>query len=78
MVWKKMLVEEFQDGCLVHDNLWCENGMICYFWVAIMSEAFLKFLRKRIYGLEGEGGWRIQRWLFFFYIAIFDELKGWF
>ena len=29
--------------------------MICYFGVAIMSEAFLKFLRKRIYGLEGDG-----------------------
>ena len=28
MVWKKMLVEEFQDGCLVHCQLWCVNGVI--------------------------------------------------
>ena len=36
---------------------------LCYCWVAIMQEAFLKFLLKRIYGLEGDGGWRIPRWL---------------
>ena len=114
MVWKKMLVEEFQDGCLVHSHLWCENGVIlafseppycrkpsinllitsiygleedvgwrisrwlfsawpflmcewddfCYFWVAIMSVALLKFLLKRIYGLKEDAGWRIPRWLF--------------
>ena len=28
MVWKKILVEEFQDGCLVIGNLWYANGMI--------------------------------------------------
>ena len=28
MVWKKMLVEEFQDGCLVHGHLLCVNGVI--------------------------------------------------
>ena len=28
MVWKKMLVEEFKDGCLVLGNLWYANGMI--------------------------------------------------
>ena len=27
MVWK-MLVEEFQDGCLMLGNLWYANGMI--------------------------------------------------
>ena len=28
MVWKKMLVEEFQDGCLEIGNLLYANGMI--------------------------------------------------
>ena len=28
MVWKKLLVEEFQDGCLMHGHLLCMNGMI--------------------------------------------------
>ena len=28
MVWKMMMVEEFQDGCLVLGNLWYANGMI--------------------------------------------------
>ena len=31
MVWKKILVEEFQDGCYVHGHLWCVNGMIFAF-----------------------------------------------
>ena len=25
-----MLVEEFQDGCLVHGHLWCVNGFFSY------------------------------------------------
>ena len=53
MVWKKMLVEEFQDGCLVHGHLWCVNGML----LAISEspccrKPSIKFLLKRIYGLE--------------------------
>ena len=28
MVWKKMLVENFQDGCLVHGYLKCVNRVI--------------------------------------------------
>ena len=31
-------------------SLMCEWDDLCYFWVAIISEAFLKFLRKRLYG----------------------------
>ena len=42
----------------------CEWDDFCYFWVAIMSEALLKFLLKRIYGLKEDVGWRIPRWLF--------------
>ena len=33
IAWKKMLVEEFQDDCLVHDHLLSVDGMI----VAILS-----------------------------------------
>ena len=35
MVWKKILFEEFQDGCLVLGDLWYANGMI----LAIISES---------------------------------------
>ena len=28
MVWKKMLVEKFKDGCIVHGHIWCVNGVI--------------------------------------------------
>ena len=55
-------------------SLMCEWDDICYFWVAIMSEAFLKFfLRKRIYSLEGDGGWRIQRWLLSTWPSLISE-----
>ena len=27
MVWKEIVVEEFQYKCLVHGLLWCVNGM---------------------------------------------------
>ena len=57
MVWKKMLVEELQDCWLVLGQfLMCEWDDFCYFWVAIMSEALLKFLLKRIYGLKEDVG----------------------
>ena len=36
MVWKKMLVEEFQDGCLVDGHLWCLNEWFKQFWVSIL------------------------------------------
>ena len=48
-----MLVEEFKDGCLELGNLWYANGMIL-----AVSESqcciklSIKFLLKRIYGLE--------------------------
>ena len=65
MVWKKMLFEEFQDGCLVHGQLWCVNGVI----LAILSlhvagSLIIKFLLKRMYGLENNVVWKIPRWLF--------------
>ena len=52
MVWK-MLVQEFQDDCLVLGNLWYANGMI----LAISESPFrgkssIKFLLKVINGLE--------------------------
>ena len=65
MVWK-MLVEEFQDDCLVLGNLWYTNGMI----LAISKSKIccmkpsIKFLLKRIYGLKEDVGLRIPRWLF--------------
>ena len=65
MVWKEMVVEEFQDGCLVHGHLWCVNGVIF-----AISESpncpkpSIKFLLKRKYGLEEDVGWKIAGWLF--------------
>ena len=65
MVWKKMLVEEFQDSCIVHGYLWCVNGVIL-----ASSESqncrkpSIDFLIKRIYGLEEDVSWRIPRWLY--------------
>ena len=64
IVWKKMFVEEFQDGSLVHGHCWCVNEMILasseypYCW-----KPLIKFLLKKIYGLE-DVDWRIPRWLF--------------
>ena len=48
-----MLVEEFQDGCIVHDHLWCVNGVI----LAISESPYcwklsINFLIKRIYGFR--------------------------
>ena len=56
IVSKKMLVEEFQDGSLVHGHLRCVNRMILtisespYCW-----KPSIKFLLKKIYGLEDVG-----------------------
>ena len=52
MVWK-MLDEEFQDGILMHGHPRCVNGM----FLAISESPYcskpsIKFLFKRIYGLE--------------------------
>ena len=64
MVWK-MLVEEFQDDCLVLGNLWYANGMILAISKSpCCTKPSIKFLLKRIYGLEEDVGWRIPRWLF--------------
>ena len=49
MVWKMMMFEEFQDGCLVLGNLSYANGMI-----SVVSEPIccmkpsIKFLLKSI------------------------------
>ena len=88
MVWKKMFVEEFQDGCFsAWPFLMCEWDDFCYFWVSILPKAFHLFLIKRIYGLEEDVCWRIPRWLFsawpflmcewddfcYFWVAIMSE-----
>ena len=49
---------------VVLGNLWYANGMICYFWGSCCLKPSIKFLLKRIYGLEEDVGWRIQKWLF--------------
>ena len=56
MIWK-MLVEEFQDGCLVYGHLWGVNGVI----LAISESSYcwkssIWFLIKRIYGLKEDVG----------------------
>ena len=53
MVWKKMLVEEFKDGCIVHGYLSCVNGVI----LATSESQYcrkpsINFLIKRIFHLE--------------------------
>ena len=61
MVLKKKLFEDFQDSCLVHGHLLYLNGMI---WAihglhfALMPP--IKFLLKRIYGLEEDIVWSTQ------------------
>ena len=57
MVWRKMLVEEFQDGCIVHDHLLYVNGVT----LAISKSPYcwkpsINFLFKRIYGFR-RGCW---------------------
>ena len=65
MVWKMMMFEEFQDGCLVLGNLSYSNGMISAVSEPLCSmKPSIKFLIKRIYGLEEDNVWRIPKWLF--------------
>ena len=53
MVWKMMIFEEFQDGCLVLGNLSYANGMILATSESLCCRKLsIKFLLKRIYGLE--------------------------
>ena len=48
-----MMFEEFQDGCLVLGNFWYANGMILATSESpCCMEPSIKFLLKRIYGLE--------------------------
>ena len=55
MVWK-MLVEEFQDCCLVLDNLWYANVMILAIYESLCCQKPpIKFMLKKIYGLEDVG-----------------------
>ena len=62
MVWK-MFFEEFHDGCLMLSRLWYHNGMILAFCVTHLLAVPIKFLLKRIYGLEDDDVWIIPRWL---------------
>ena len=65
MNWKKMLVEQFQDVCLVHGHPWCVNRIIFALYVSpYCCKPSIQFLFKRIYGLEEYVDWRISRWLF--------------
>ena len=53
MVWKKIMFEEFQNGCLVLVNLPYANGMILATSESpCCPKLSIKFLLKRIYGLE--------------------------
>ena len=53
MVWKKILVEQFQNGCLVLVNLLYANVMILATSESpCCSKPSIKFLLKSIYGLE--------------------------
>ena len=57
MVWKKILVEEFQNGCLVLVNVLYANGMILATSRSpCCPKPSIKFLLKRIYGLEEDVG----------------------
>ena len=52
-----MLVEEFQDGCLVLSNIWYANGMILAISVSpCCQKPLIKILLKRIYGLIEDVG----------------------
>ena len=63
MVWKMIMFEEFQDGCLVLGNLSYENGMILATSESpCCMKPSAKFLLKRIYGFEDDDVWRISRW----------------
>ena len=52
-----MLVKELKDGCLVLGNLWYSNEMIlAIFESPCCQKPPIKFLLKRIYGLEEDVG----------------------
>ena len=57
MVWKMMMFEEFQDGCLVLGNLSYAIGMILAVSESqCCKKPSIKFLLKMIYGLEEDIG----------------------
>ena len=57
MVWQKILVEEFQNGCLVLVNLSYANGMILATSESpCCRKPSIKFLLKRIDGLKENVG----------------------
>ena len=57
MVWKMMMFEEFQNGCLVLVNLSYANGMILATSESpCCPKPSIKLLHKRIYGLEEDVG----------------------
>ena len=57
MVWKKILVEEFQNGCLVLFNLSYANGMILATSESpCCRKPSMKFLLERIDGLKENVG----------------------
>ena len=69
-----MLVEEFQDGCIVHDHLWYVNVVI----LAISKSPYcwkpsIIFFFKRIYGLKEDVGWKIPKWLFSAWPSLMSE-----
>ena len=56
MVWNKILVEEFKNGCLVLGNLSYANGMIYTISESpCCRKPSIKFLLKRIDGLKDVG-----------------------
>ena len=55
MVWKKIMVDEFQNGCLVLVNLSYANGMILATSESpCCPKPSMKFLLKRIDGLKDD------------------------
>ena len=51
-----MLVEEFQDGCLVLSNLWYANGMILAISVSLCCQKSpIKILLEDIWFVEDVG-----------------------
>ena len=74
MVWKEILVEEFQDGCLVYGHIWWMIWVMLAISVSPFScKPFIKCRLKRIYGLEEEVGWRIPKWLFGSWPSLMNE-----
>ena len=62
MVWKKMLVEEFQDGCWMLGPLWHLNGMISAFLCNLLASHQVS--AQEVNGLEDDDVRRIPRWPF--------------